>query len=135
MSINRVILIGNVGKDPEVKHLDSGVSVARFSLATNENFTDKSGKKTTQTEWHNIVVWRGAADIVEKYVKSGMMLYIEGKIKSSTYEDKEHNKQHRTDIICETFRFLGSPQKKEAAQEPTDNAQIPSSEPTDDLPF
>ena len=78
MSVNKVILIGHVGKDPEVKHLDGGVTVAKFSLATNETYTDKNGQKVNQTEWHNIVVWRGLAETVEKYVKSGKLLYIEG---------------------------------------------------------
>lgn len=133
MSVNKVILIGNVGKDPEVKHLDSGVSVAKFSLATNESYTDKSGKRVTQTEWHNIIVWRGLADVAEKYVKSGTMLFVEGKLKHSTYEDKDHRKQNRTDIICDNFRILSS--KKEEAHAETTVSEPQSFEPTDDLPF
>ncbi len=108
MSVNKVILIGNVGKDPEVRHLDSGVTVARFSLATNETYTDKSGKKVTQTEWHNIVVWSKLAEVAEKYVKAGKLLFIEGRLKTSSYDDKEGVKKYKTEIFCDTFRFLGS---------------------------
>lgn len=110
MSVNKVILIGNVGKDPDVRHLDSGVTVARFSLATNETFTDKSGKKVTQTEWHNIVVWRGLADVAEKYVKAGKLLFVEGRLRTSSYEDKEGHKKYTTEILCDNFRFLGPAQ-------------------------
>jgi single-strand DNA-binding protein len=108
MSVNKVILVGHVGKDPDVRHLDSGVAVARFSLATNETYTDKSGKKVTQTEWHNIVVWRGLAEVAEKYVKTGKLLYVEGRLKTSSYEDKEGNKKYTTEVLCDNFKFLGS---------------------------
>jgi len=108
MSVNKVILVGNVGKDPDVRHLDSGVTVARFSLATNETYTDKSGKKVTQTEWHNIVVWRGLAEVAEKYVKAGKLLFVEGRLKTSSYDDKEGIKKYKTEIFCDNFRFLGS---------------------------
>ncbi len=106
MSVNKVILVGNVGKDPDVRHLEGGVTVARFPLATNESYTDKSGKKVTQTEWHNIVVWRGLADVAEKYVRSGKLLYVEGRIRTSSYDDKEGNKRYSTEIVCDNFRFL-----------------------------
>ena len=85
MSVNKVILVGNVGRDPEIKHLDKGVAVAKFSLATTENYTSKTGEKVSTTEWHNIVAWRGLAEIVEKYVKKGSQLYIEGRIRTSSY--------------------------------------------------
>jgi single-strand DNA-binding protein len=108
MSVNKVILVGHVGKDPDVRHLDSGVTVARFSLATNETYTDKSGKKVTQTEWHNIVVWSKLAEVAEKYVKAGKLLFVEGRLKTSSYDDKEGVKRYKTEIFCDTFRFLGS---------------------------
>lgn len=145
MSVNKVILIGNVGKDPDVRHLDSGVTVARFSLATNETYTDKSGKKVTQTEWHNIVVWRGLADVAEKYVRTGKLLFVEGRIKTSSYEDKEGNKKYTTEILCDNFRFLGSSQSGGEAggngSHSKSNEQIIVGEPEtsipepDDLPF
>lgn len=145
MSVNKVILVGNVGKDPEVRHLEGGVTVARFSLATNETYTDKSGKKVTQTEWHNIVVWRGLAEIAEKYVKSGKLLYVEGRLRNSSYEDKEGNKRYTTEILCDNFRFLGpntgqGEKAKESIESegpnmvpPESNDNIP--QPGDDLPF
>lgn len=136
--VNRVTLIGRVGVDPDVRHLDSGVSVARFTLATNESYTDKSGNKVSNTEWHNIVVWRGLSEVVEKYVKKGDLLYIEGKLRHLTYEDKNGNKQYRTDVICETLRMLGGKDRKESNQDthqpaPQENSNIP--ELSDDLPF
>jgi single-strand DNA-binding protein len=108
MSVNKVILVGNVGKDPDVRHLDSGVTVARFSLATNETYTDKTGKKVTQTEWHNIVVWSKLAEIAEKYIKAGKLLFVEGRLKTSSYDDKDGVKRYKTEIFCDNFRFLGS---------------------------
>ncbi|HNX79198.1 MAG TPA: single-stranded DNA-binding protein, partial [Prolixibacteraceae bacterium] len=88
MSINKVILVGNAGRDPEIRHLDSGVAVATFTLATSETYVAKNGDRVTSTEWHNIVLWRGLAEVAEKYVKKGKQLYIEGRIRSRSYEDK-----------------------------------------------
>lgn len=106
MSVNKVILIGNVGKDPEIRHLDSGVAVANFSLATSESYTAKNGDRISSTEWHNIVLWRGLAEVAEKYVKKGMQLYIEGKIKSRSYDDKDGNKRYITEIYADSMRML-----------------------------
>lgn len=144
MSVNKVILVGNVGKDPEVRHLESGATLARFTLATNETYTDKSGKKVTQTEWHNIVVWRGLADIAEKYVRTGKLLYVEGRIRSSSYEDKDGNKRYTTEILCDNFKFLGpntsQDDKAPSYAEPPKAKQSVSDidatpEPDNDLPF
>lgn len=101
------MLIGNVGKDPEVRHLDSGVSTASFTLATTERFKDRSGEMKEQTEWHNIVCWRSLADIVEKYIKKGSQLYIEGKIRTRSYNDKEGNTKYMTEIIADSLQMLG----------------------------
>lgn len=106
MSVNKVILIGNVGKDPEIRHLDSGVAVANFPLATSESYTAKNGDRISSTEWHNIVLWRGLAEVAEKYVKKGMQLYIEGKIKSRSYDDKDGNKRYITEIYADSMRML-----------------------------
>lgn len=108
MSVNKVILIGNVGKDPEIRHLDSGVAVATFSLATSETYNAKNGERVTSTEWHNIVLWRGLADVAEKYVKKGMQLYVEGRIRSRTYDDKDGIKRYITEINGDVMRMLGS---------------------------
>ena len=86
MSVNKVILVGNVGRDPETRHLDKGVAVANFSLATTETYTAKTGEKVSTTEWHNIVAWRGLAEVAEKYVKKGSQLYIEGRIRTRAWD-------------------------------------------------
>jgi single-strand DNA-binding protein len=107
MSVNKVILVGNVGKDPEIRHLDSGVAVASFSLATSESYNAKNGERVTTTEWHNIVLWRGLADVVEKYVKKGSKLYIEGKITSRQYE-KDGVTKYFTEIVANNMVMLDS---------------------------
>lgn len=139
MGINKVILVGNVGKDPEIRHLDSGVSVASFPLATSETYKDKSGQRVTNTEWHNIVLWRGLADIAEKYVKKGNPLYIEGKIRTRSWDDKDGNKRYTTEIIADNMQMLGAKQSNEEAASAPENAStedienIPAED--DDLPF
>lgn len=107
MSVNKVILVGNVGKDPEIRHLDSGVAVANFPLATSETYTAKNGEKVTTTEWHNIVLWRGLADVAEKYVTKGRQLYIEGRIRTRSYDDKDGNKRYTTEIYGDVMQLLG----------------------------
>jgi single-strand DNA-binding protein len=107
MSVNKVILVGNVGKDPEIRHLDSGVAVASFSLATSESYNAKNGERVTTTEWHNIVLWRGLAEVVEKYVKKGSRLYIEGKITSRQYE-KDGITKYFTEIVANNMVMLDS---------------------------
>ncbi len=105
--INKVMLIGNVGKDPEVRYLESGVAVAKFPLATSETYTNKNGDRITNTEWHNVVLWRRLAEVAEKYVKKGHPLYIEGKIRSRSYDDKEGIKRYITEIIGDNMQMLG----------------------------
>lgn len=107
-SVNKVILVGNLGKDPEVRHLEGGVAVARFSLATSESFKDKSGQKQERTEWHNIVLWRGLAEVAEKYLRKGQSVYIEGKIRSNNYQDKEGVQRYSTEIVADNMTMLGS---------------------------
>jgi|SRR6185312_2822503 len=104
--INKVILVGHLGKDPDVRYLDGGVSVASFPLATSETF-NKEGRKVEQTEWHNIVMWRGLADVATKYLQKGKLVYIEGKLRTRTFDDKEGNKKYTTEIIAENFTLLG----------------------------
>ena len=108
MSVNKVILVGNVGKDPEIRHLDTGVAVANFPLATSETYTAKNGEKVTTTEWHNIVLWRGLAEVAEKYVTKGRQLYIEGRIRTRNYDDKDGNKRYITEIYGDTMQMLGT---------------------------
>jgi len=108
MSVNKVILVGNVGKDPEVRHLDTGVAVANFPLATSESYVAKNGDKVTTTEWHNIVLWRGLADVAEKYVTKGRQLYIEGRIRTRSYDDKDGIKRYITEIYGDVMQMLGN---------------------------
>jgi single-strand DNA-binding protein len=145
--VNKVILVGNVGKDPEVRHLDNNLVVARFTLATHERWTNKDGNRTEHTEWHNIVVWNNLAGLTEKYVRKGTFLYIEGRLRSRTYDDKEGFKRFTMEIVVDTMNFLGS---KEDVKELLSTAQQPApadapvqgpseppidSVPPDDLPF
>jgi single-strand DNA-binding protein len=104
--INKVILVGHLGKDPEVRHLEGGVSVASFPLATSESF-NKDGRKIEQTEWHNIVMWRGLADVAAKYLQKGKLVYIEGKLRTRSFEDKGGLKKYTTEIVAENFTILG----------------------------
>lgn len=105
-SLNKVMLIGNVGKDPEVTTFDGGNKVAKFTLATSERYTDKSGQKQEKTEWHNIVAWGNQAEVIEKYVTKGKQLYIEGQITSRQWE-QDGVKRYATDIKLNSFVFLG----------------------------
>lgn len=139
MSLNKVILIGNVGSDPETRYLDNDKSVARFSLATSESYRTREGEKITNTEWHNIVVWNNLAKIVEKYVKKGSQLCVEGKVKYRSYEDKDGVKRYVTEIVCDNLVMIGG--KKDEEQQ---NASAPrqvnepnnnSDEDPNDLPF
>jgi len=104
--INKVILVGHLGKDPEVRYLEGGVSVASFPLATSESF-NKDGRKIEQTEWHNIVMWRGLADVAAKYLQKGKLVYIEGKLRTRSFEDKSGIRKYTTEVVAENFTVLG----------------------------
>ncbi len=103
--VNKVILIGNTGREPDVRYLDSGVAYARFPLATNETYKNKEGERVTNTEWHNIVVWRGTAEFAEKYIKKGMRLYVEGRLRTSSYE-KDGVTRYNTEILGSNVQIL-----------------------------
>ncbi len=135
--VNKVILIGNLGKDPEVRYLDSGVVVANFSLATTENYKNKEGERVSQTEWHNIVLWRGLAEVAEKWLKKGSSVYIEGKIRNRKWEDKEGNTRYTTEILGDNMTMLGKKEDSSAEKTETTPEQecIPQEEKGDDLPF
>ena len=148
MSVNKAILVGNVGKDPEVRYLEGGASVASFSLATTEVYKNKNGEKVSQTEWHNIVAWRHLADLAEKYISKGRQLYIEGRITNRTWEDKDGNKRYTTEIVAGSIQLLGRKsdepgggQENNAASAKSETAKVEKPEFTeesteeDDLPF
>ncbi|MBV5342357.1 single-stranded DNA-binding protein [bacterium] len=149
MSVNKVILIGNVGKDPEIRHLDSSVSVASFSLATSEVYNNKAGERVTQTEWHNIVCWRNLASLAEKFIKKGSQIYVEGRIRSRTYDSNDGAKKTAYEIYADEVRLLdrkpgqsGTPpenlvaEARSAVNEPQVTPGITGEAATpDDLPF
>ena len=132
--VNKVILVGNLGKDPEVRYLDNGVAVANFSLATTENYKNKSGERVSQTEWHNIVLWRGLAEVAEKYLKKGASVYVEGKIKTRKWEDKDGNTRYNTEILADNMSMLGGKKPQEDSSLSTPGS-ITSEDKSDDLPF
>ena len=136
--VNKVILIGNVGADPDVKYLEGGVAVARFSLATSEVYNNKNGERVTQTEWHNIVLWRNLAQIAEKYVRKGMMLYIEGRIRTRSWDDQNGVKRYTTEIYGDNFQMLSRKQDNGDKPQDTHMPQVPDlsgGDDSDDLPF
>jgi single-strand DNA-binding protein len=150
MSINKVILIGNLGSDPEVKYLDGDRAVANFSLATNESYNDKQGNRVTQTEWHRIEMWDGLAKVAEKYLTKGRQVYIEGKIKTDKWTDQNGVDKYTTRIRANVLQMLGSKEDrpdnssqsntqetKQPVQETQPQPQAPDPEPDalDDLPF
>lgn len=142
--VNKVTLIGNLGKDPEVRRLENGVSVARFSLATNENYKDKAGEWQTQTEWHDVVVWRNLAERAETSLKKGMMVYVEGKLSTRTWQDQEGNNRRTTEVVANYYRPLVTERKSgdydqgfssiSAADEPSLKGTASSSQPLNDAP-
>ena len=139
MSVNKVILIGNVGKDPKVRYLDNGVAVATFSLATTDRaYTLANGTQVPErTEWHNIVLWRGLAQTAEKYVRKGDKLYIEGKIRSRSYDDQNGIKRNIVEIFADNMEMLtprGASQPQ-AMSNPQSVQQPVVDSPSDDLPF
>jgi len=138
MGVNKVILIGNVGKDPEVKNISDTLKVATFPLATSETYKNKNNETVTNTEWHSIVVWRGLAGVVEQWIKKGSPVYIEGKIRTRNWDDKDGQKHYRTEVIADNLQMLGSkPETKPEnakSNTSTSGAEIPPHD-EDDLPF
>lgn len=129
-SLNKAMLIGNLGRDPELKYTPSGDAVCNFSIATSESWTDKSGTKQERTEWHNIVVWRKLAEICQRYLTKGSKVYIEGRIQSREYDAKDGSKRRVTEIVATQMVMLGSRQKEAADSEPEQYTG-----PDSDIPF
>ncbi len=141
-SVNKVILVGNLGKDPEVRNLEGGAKVVNFSLATSESYKDRvTGERKVTTDWHNIVLWRGLADVAEKYLKKGSSVYIEGKLRSRNYQTKEGDTRYITEVIANEMVMLGG--RSSATNAPVDKAVTDVDLPQetyklndgDDLPF
>ncbi len=147
MSVNKIILVGNVGADPEIRHLDNNLAVANFNLATSETYITKNGEKVTTTEWHRIVLWRKLAEFAEKYITKGKQLYIEGRLRTRSYDDKDGQKKYVTEIFGDVVRLLGTRdaqhgEDKQTNQYPKENqisapveAPEMTDQPEDDLPF
>ena len=104
--LNKVTLIGNLGKDPEIQTLEGNIKVAKFSLATTESYKDSNGQNQSSTDWHNVVLWRGLADLANNYLKKGSLVYVEGKLKSRSFDDKDGQKKYITEIIAEQLILL-----------------------------
>ncbi len=149
MSVNKVILIGNVGRDPEVRYLENGTATCTIPVATSETYLNKAGERITTTEWHNVVLWRALADFASKYVKKGSQVYVEGRIRSRSYDDKDGNKRYITEIVANSLQLLGrkSDDSTQSAATTSTTSTIeekinspidepyPEAEISDDLPF
>ncbi len=148
--INKVILVGNLGRDPEMRYTQNGIAVCSFSLATSESYKDRTtGERVTQTEWHNIIMWRGLAETAEKYLRKGSSVYIDGKIRTRKWEDQQGQTRYTTEIVADTMQMLDrrdnstaptsgpvetQVQSSTAPEAPNQAAETTSQEP-DDLPF
>ncbi len=150
MSVNKVILVGRLGKDPEVRYTASGVAVTNFSLATSEFYKDRNGERQERTEWHNIVVWDRLAETCAKYLKKGKQVYIEGRLQTREYDDRDGNKRRTTEIVATQMQMLGrageesgdvsappitEPQHAPKARGEENSLQEPPFNPEDDIPF
>ncbi len=140
--VNKVILVGNLGADPDVMTLENGTKVARLSVATNEVYRNKEGEKVDRTEWHRVVLWRNRAELAEKYLSKGRQVYIEGRLRTRQYQDKEGNQRYTTEIEGDVINFLGGREgggESNAGQQqsgPPADSQPPGAPPEeDDLPF
>ena len=142
--VNKVILVGRLGKDPEVRHLENGAAVANYSIATSETYRDRqTGEKREQTEWHNVVLWRGLAEVAEKYVKKGDMIYVEGKLRTRSWE-RDGITRYTTEVVGDNMTMLGGGSGNtggSGAQQggynapPEQPSSAPAEDATDDLPF
>jgi single-strand DNA-binding protein len=137
IAVNRVILIGNLGKDPEIRFTPSGVALAKFPLATTEKRRDPEGNLKDHTEWHNIVLWRRQAEVAGEYLKKGMLVYIEGRIQTRSWEDPQGAKRYMTEIIGDRMQILQRKGEGEPPKEPKDSEDetLPPAEGEEDLPF
>lgn len=125
MSVNKAILIGRLGKDPETRTTESGAAVTTLSIATSESYKDKAGNRVEKTEWHNIVLWRGLAEVAAKYLTKGSLIYLEGKITTRKWKDKEGKDRYTTEIVADNMTMLGGKPEQQAQPEAVEN----------DLPF
>jgi single-strand DNA-binding protein len=147
--VNKVILIGNIGKEPDIQHLEGNIAVAKFPLATTETYKDKSGALVSQTEWHTVVLWRGLAELAQKYLHKGSLVYIEGRIRTRNWEDKDKNRRFSTEILGDNLVMLDKRKEQNDGQMPDvavpetsafpdvnfDGSAVSGNGSKDDLPF
>ncbi len=139
-SVNKVILIGNLGRDPELRYTQSGQAVTNFTMATTDRFSNRSGEREERTEWHRIVAWGRTAELCAQYLSKGRSVYVDGRLQTREWEDKEGQKRRTTEIVAQSVQFLGSPregarnQGGSAAQE-GGGSSTPSDGPAEDIPF
>ncbi len=145
-TVNKVILIGNLGRDPEVRRLENGAMVANFPIATSESYTDRNGQRVENTDWHDIVMWRGLAEVAEKYLRKGHKVYIEGKLRKRSWQDKDNQTRYTTEVVADEMTMLSRPEGLEnrESQPPYSSEGTPRKMPDmeiypdqdeDDLPF
>ncbi|MBI5233428.1 MAG: single-stranded DNA-binding protein [Deltaproteobacteria bacterium] len=135
--VNKVILVGNLGSDPEIRYAPTGVAIANFRIATTETFTNKDGQKQSKTEWHRVVVFRKLAEICGEYLSKGKQVYIEGKIQTRQWQDRDGNKRYTTEIVANTMQMLGpaSDKQKDMPSAPAAVDEPPPIDETEDVPF
>ena len=142
--VNRVMLIGNLGKDPDVQFLEGNIGVAKFPLATTETFKDRAGKLISQTEWHTVVLWRGLAELAQKYLHKGSLVYIEGRLRTRSWEDKEGNRKFATEVVGDNLIMLdkrtdgshsGGSSSSDSGLEGYSGTDTSLGEPSQDIPF
>ena len=139
--VNRVMLIGNLGKDPDVQHLEGNIAVAKFPLATTETFKDRSGKLVSQTEWHTVVLWRGLAELAQKYLHKSSLVYIEGRLRTRSWDDKDGNRKFATEIVGDNLIMLDkkadnvAPPDDASHTEGTGASDLPAGDSSESLPF
>lgn len=139
--VNKVMLIGNLGKDPDVQHLEGNITVAKFPLATTETFKDRTGKLVSQTEWHTVVLWRGLADLAEKYLHKTSLVYIEGRLRTRSWDDKDGHRKYATEVVGDNLIMLDK--KSDSGNSPgegggmagNNGGDMPMWDPSESLPF
>ena len=139
--VNRVTLIGNLGKDPDIQHLEGNIAVAKFPLATTETFKDRSGKLISQTEWHTVVLWRGLAELAQKYLHKSSLVYIEGRLRTRNWDDKDGNRKFATEVVGDNLIMLdkradgGTTTGETTGTEGIGGSELPAADPSENLPF
>jgi single-strand DNA-binding protein len=136
-SVNKVIIVGNLGADPELRYTPSGKAVATFNVATREQWTGKDGEKEERTEWHRVVAWARLGEVCGEYLHKGSQVYVEGRLQTRSWEDRDGKKRYTTEIVAQTMQMLGAPSKGGTAKTPEERfpQEEPVAIPDDDIPF